>query len=143
MTDDKTATSSSVIRNPSSEARQRLIKGMPGLKARAKTLKELAENAAFYIERAAPDAKAQAMLDHGGKYLLNSLLPELEKLGDWTQAALEQACRAFSEKNGKKLGDVAQPLRAALTGRTTSPPVFEVMEVLGREETLERLGNIC
>ena len=71
--------------------------------------------------------------------MLKSLLPELEKTGDWNRIALEQCCRDFAEKHGKKLGDVAQPLRAALTGSTTSPPVFEVMEVLGQEESVKRL----
>jgi glutamyl-tRNA synthetase len=57
----------------------------------------------------------------------------------WKAAALEQALRSFASSEGKSLGDVAQPLRAALTGKTASPPVFEVMEVLGREEALTRM----
>ena len=59
----------------------------------------------------------------------------------WTGADLEAAARSFAEAKGIKLGQVAQPLRAALTGATTSPPIFEVMQVLGRDETLGRIDD--
>ncbi len=124
----------------------RLLKGMDGLKQRAKTLNELAENARFYI---APrplllDKKAQEVLEKGGRDILKALLPALEKLEDWNHLALEEACRAYAEGvAGVKLGAVAQPLRAALSGKTVSPGVFDVMEVLGKEESLARLQDIC
>ena len=69
------------------------------------------------------------------------LLPQLEATTDWKVPALEAAVRAFAEATGQKLGKVAQPLRAALTGRTVSPPVFDVMAVLGREEALARIRD--
>ncbi|TXH34695.1 MAG: glutamate--tRNA ligase [Rhodospirillaceae bacterium] len=125
-------------------ATERLVKGMSGLKARAKTLKELAENAAFYVaERPLPMAdKAKALLTTEAVDLLTKLHGELAQLDDWTAAAIEAAVRKFVETNGVKLGQVAQPLRAALTGSTTSPGMFEVMEVLGKEECLGRLSDI-
>ena len=65
----------------------------------------------------------------------------IENLDDWTADRLEAEVRAYVEETGTKLGKVAQPLRAALTGRTVSPPVFDVMAVLGRDETLARLQD--
>ncbi|HVJ43939.1 MAG TPA: glutamate--tRNA ligase [Dongiaceae bacterium] len=126
-------------------ATERLVKGMPGLKARAKTLKELAENAAFYVaDRPIPMAdKAKALLTPDAIGLLKELTPDLFTLPDWQAAALEAAVRQFIEKKGVKLGQVAQPLRAALTGAATSPGLFEVMEVLGRDESLGRLNDSC
>ncbi|MDY0883042.1 glutamate--tRNA ligase [Dongia soli] len=125
-------------------ATERLVKGMPGLKARAKTLKELAENAAFYIaERPLPMAdKAKALLTAEAVGLLTKLHAELTHLTEWTAAAIEAAVRQFVDTNSVKLGQVAQPLRAALTGSTTSPGMFEVMEVLGKEECLGRLSDV-
>lgn len=124
---------------------ERLVKGMPGLKARAKTLKELAENAAFYVaERPIPMAdKAKALLTPEAIGLLKELMPDLSALPDWQAAAIEATVRQFIEKKGVKLGQVAQPLRAALTGAATSPGLFEVMEVLDRDESLGRLNDCC
>lgn len=123
----------------------RLKKGMAGLKQRAKNLNELAENAAFYVAARplARDAKANELLDKGGGDIIKALLPKLEIQQDWTQAALEQLCRSHAEEVGQKLGNIAQPLRAALSGKTTSPGVFEVMEILGKEESLGRLKDVC
>jgi glutamyl-tRNA synthetase len=68
-------------------------------------------------------------------------LPQLESIADWQVPALEAAVRDFAEATGQKLGKVAQPLRAALTGKAVSPPVFDVMAVLGREEALARIRD--
>ncbi len=135
---------SSVISHRSSEARQRLHKAMPGLKARAKTIKELAENAAFYVAARpiALDAKAGELLDKGGRELIRGLLAELEATSDFSHEATMALCKAYGEKIGKKLGDVAQPLRAALSGKLVSPGVFEVMEILGKDESLGRLRDV-
>ena len=124
-------------------ARQRLCAAMEGLKPRAKTLVGLAESAAFYV---APrplnlDDKAAKLLTPEARGTLQSLLPCLEALGDWQAAEVEQAVRDFAEKAELKLGQVAQPLRAALTGSTVSPGVFEVLAVLGREEALARIAD--
>jgi glutamyl-tRNA synthetase len=122
---------------------ERLVKGMPGLKARAKTLKELAENAAFYVaERPIPMVdKAKALLTSEASDLLRGLMPDLSEITEWHAASLEAAVRKFIELKGVKLGQVAQPLRAGLTGAATSPGLFEVMEVLGKSESLARLSD--
>ena len=124
-------------------ARGRLAQGMEGLKARAKTLVELAENAEFYVvERPlAMNAKAEKILSAEARRRLGGLHNALTQLPEWTEAAVEAAVRAFAEADGCKLGDVAQPLRAALTGSNTSPGIFEVMVVLGRAESLARIDD--
>ena len=72
---------------------------------------------------------------------LAALLPRLRNVGDWTGAALEAVVRSYAEEAGAKLGTVAQPMRAALTGRSTSPGIFDVLTVLGREESLGRIED--
>lgn len=123
---------------------QRLMAGMPGLKARAKTLKELADNARFYSARRplALDDKARALLTADSSKVLKELRTVLADSEHWSGAELEATARRFGEAKGIKLGQIAQPLRAALTGATTSPPIFEVMQVLGREETLGRIDDV-
>ncbi|HEX3970800.1 MAG TPA: glutamate--tRNA ligase [Stellaceae bacterium] len=125
----------------SDDERVRLIAAMPGLKPRAKTLVELASAAHFYVApRPIPvDDKAKAQLAPA-KALIGALSQALAS-ADWKTAALEAAVRNFAETQGLKLGQAAQPLRAALTGSTTSPPIFEVMAVLGRTESLARLAD--
>jgi glutamyl-tRNA synthetase len=122
---------------------ERLTRAMPSLKGRAKTLVELAESARFYVA-ARPlslDAKAAALLAGDGRATLDRLTPVLAGVADWSGPALEDAVRSFATANGLKLGDAAQPLRAALTGSLVSPPVFDVMAALGRDETLGRLAD--
>ncbi len=121
-------------------ARARLAAAMPSLKERAKTLAALASGADFlYTDgKRDLDASAAKLLDAPGRARLAAALPALEAT-DWTGPALEEAARAHAEKTGLKLGDVAQPLRAALTGTATSPPLFEMLSLLGREESLIRL----
>jgi glutamyl-tRNA synthetase len=121
--------------------RLRLLRAMPGLKPRAKTLVELARKAAFYIaERPlTPEPEAAKLLTQEARALLGELRGNLGET--WEHDALEAGLRDFASQKGLKLGAVAQPLRAALTGSTASPGIFEVMEVLGRDETLARLGD--
>lgn len=116
---------------------------MPGLKERAKTLVELIDGAGFIFAHQPLflDEKAAAILDDEGRRILGALLPVLEACHNWSDAALNGAVRAHSETVGLKLGKVAQPLRAALTGRSTSPGVFDVLTVLGREESLARIRD--
>ncbi|MCP1199338.1 glutamate--tRNA ligase [Notoacmeibacter sp. MSK16QG-6] len=116
---------------------------MPGLKERAKTLVELVNAAEFIVaERPLPlDEKASQLLNEDARGLLADLQPKLQAVSEWSQEPLEQAVRDFAEQKELKLGKVAQPLRAALTGRAVSPGVFDVMLVLGREETLGRLSD--
>jgi glutamyl-tRNA synthetase len=122
---------------------EKLERAMPGLKERAKTLVELLDSAAFlFAERPlALDDTAAKLLDEAGRETLSALLPRLVAVEAWTAQALEAAVREFAEETGRKLGKVAQPLRAALTGRSTSPGIFEVLDVLGREESLARLRD--
>ena len=113
---------------------------MPGLKERAKTLVELADSAAFLC-RTVPlpfEPKAQALLTPEAKLMLRDLAPRLGAT-DFTVPALDSALRAFAEATGRKLGQVAQPLRAALTGSTVSPGIDATLAALGREEALARV----
>ena len=116
---------------------------MPGLKERAKTLVELFEASRFlWAERPLPLTEpAAALLTPEARGTIGALLPELAAVSDWSAAAIEAVVRAFADRAGLKLGSVAQPLRAALTGKTTSPPIFDVLAVLGRDESLARLRD--
>ena len=121
----------------------RLERAMPGLKERAKTLIELLDSAGylFATRPLALDDGAKKQLDEAGRETLTALLPKLQDVEQWTPEALEACVRAFAEATGRKLGKVAQPLRAALTGRSTSPGIFDVLEVLGRDEALGRIAD--
>ncbi len=123
--------------------REQLLASMPSLKERAKTLVDLIDGAHFLLaDRPLPlDEKAAALLTPEAKALLHDAGTELAAVEPWTAAATEQAVRAFAERRGAKLGAVAQPLRAALTGRTTSPGIFEVLVVLGKAESLARIAD--
>jgi glutamyl-tRNA synthetase len=123
--------------------RAKLAQAMPGLKERAKTLIELLDNAGFiFADRPlALDPKAQAVLTPETRQLIGRLRAALEDVSPWTAATTEAAMRAFADQAGLKLGAVAQPLRVALTGRTTSPGIFDVLAVLGRDECLSRLAD--
>jgi glutamyl-tRNA synthetase len=129
------------LARPGNEAK--LMAAMPGLKERAKTLVELQHSSGFLFASRplAMEDKAKALLDDGGREVMAKLLPELESVSDWAVEPLEAAVRAFAEANELKLGKVAQPLRAALTGSTQSPPIFDVLAVLGRDESLGRLQD--
>lgn len=129
----------------SPELRAQFLAAMPGLKERAKTLVELLDSAYYlYATRPLkPDAKAESLLDEIARKRMGALKETLAALSDWTVETTEAAVRAFADAEGAKLGQIAQPLRAALTGRGTSPPIFDVMLVLGREETLARLSDIA
>lgn len=125
------------------EQKALLIKAMDGLKQRAKTLIELAESAVFYVRRRPLpiDEKARKQLEDGGWAVIDGLLGKLQNFEPWDRTAIEDLVRVHAEENELKLGKVAQPLRAALAGSTVSPPIFEVMELLGRDESLARLRN--
>lgn len=128
-------------RSLSAVEEKRLGEALPDLKQRAKTIVELIDNSLFYFNEGSPpcDEKAAKLLTDETVALLGRLRQKLDDLPAWTPEALEDAVRHFAETEALKLGKVAQPLRAALTGRTVSPGVFDVMRVLGREETLQRL----
>jgi glutamyl-tRNA synthetase len=121
----------------------KLERAMPGLKDRAKTLVELLDGAAYlFARRPLPiDDQAAKLLDAPGRATLADLLPALEAVEPWLAERVEGCVRAFAEETGRKLGKVAQPLRVALTGKTTSPGIFDVLEVLGRDESIERIRD--
>ena len=121
--------------------RAKLLKAMPGLKERAKTLLELKNAAHFIFEAIEPDDKAKALLDPQGIAVLKAIRPVLQGITHWNAASLEADVKGFAAASNLKLGQIAQPLRAALTGTNTSPGIFDVMSVLEKDETLQRIGR--
>ncbi|RST86052.1 glutamate--tRNA ligase [Aquibium carbonis] len=122
-----------------------LLSAMPGLKERAKTLVELADSAGYLFAQRplALDEKATQLVGAPPRAILAGAREALAAIeGDWTAASTEAAIRAHVAATGVKLGAVAQPLRASLTGRATSPGVFDVLAVLGRDESLGRIDDL-
>jgi glutamyl-tRNA synthetase len=119
-----------------------LARAMPVLKVRAKDLNELAAGAAFlFAQRPLTiEDKAAALLTDDARALLASIHARIGPIADWTIEALEASLKAMAEELGLGLGKLAQPLRAALTGQTTSPGIFDVLVLLGREESLARIS---
>ncbi|MEW9853695.1 glutamate--tRNA ligase [Novosphingobium sp. M1R2S20] len=119
-----------------------LTRAMPVLKVRARDLNELAEGAAFlFATRPLPlTEKAAALLTEDARARLGSVHEHLAQEADWTVESLEGSLKAMAETLGIGLGKLAQPLRAALTGQTTSPGIFDVLVLLGREESLARIA---
>ena len=132
-----------ISQNLTDETRKQLLAAMPGLKERAKTLVNLADGAAFLFEKRplAMEEKALKLLDEDGKAIIAGILPDMEAISQWNPDSIETTIRNFSEQKELKLGKVAQPLRAALTGRAVSPGVFDVLNVLGRVESLARIKD--
>ena len=126
------------------ERTARLMRAMPGLKPRADSLVALAGNAAFYVAQRplALDARARKLLGGDALPTLAALLPALESLARWDEDGIERAVRGFAAARALKLGAVAQPLRASLTGSAASPGIFEVAAILGRAETLGRIRDV-
>jgi glutamyl-tRNA synthetase len=120
-----------------------VLAALPELMPRAKTIVELIELAQFiYATRPLTmDASAAEQLSADGRANIAEFTDLLRTLNDWSVPAIDGAARAFAEQKGLKLGKVTQPLRAALTGRTVSPGIFEVMVLIGRDETLGRLAD--
>ena len=123
--------------------RRKLIALMPGLKERAKTVVELGQGAAFLLAQRplSCDDKAAQLLNPEARALLARLVSRLEAHNDWALEHIEAEIRAFAEEENLKLGKVAQPLRAAVTGSTVSPPIFDVLATLGRDEALARIKD--
>jgi glutamyl-tRNA synthetase len=123
--------------------RRQWLAAMPSLKERAKTLLDIVDGARF-LWSGRPlqlDEKAEGILNPDARALLSGVAAELAAVEPWTVETTERAVRGFAERRGAKLGAVAQPLRAALTGRTTSLGIFEVLIVLGKSESLGRLAD--
>ena len=125
------------------EKREKIISIMPELKERAKTLVELAIGTEFILNNRPLNlnAKAEKLMTDDAKALLKQLSIQLEHVDNWNIHEIETTIRDFSTQNDIKLGKVAQPLRAALTGTNVSPGIFDVLAVLGRDETLGRLSD--
>lgn len=121
----------------------KLAAALPSLKERAKSLAEMAQGALYLVAQRPLklDAKAQKLIDPAARANIAALVPLFSASPTWSAGALEAIVRAHAETTGAKLGNLAQPLRAALTGRAVSPPVFDVMAVLGRDEALARLRD--
>jgi glutamyl-tRNA synthetase len=125
--------------------RAQLLQAMPGLKERAKTLLDLVDGAAF-IFAARPlalDTKAAALVTDEMRKLIGTLKDILAQVSPWSAEAAESAIRSYAEQSSLKLGAIAQPLRVALTGRTTSPGIFDVLAVLGQDESVARLSDLA
>jgi len=134
--------SDSADKDLSPNAEERLVTGLAGLTQRAKTVNEIVESAGLYLFDAplSFNEKAQTMLaDPAALDHLRALTGMLSDAASWDEESLDSVVRSYAEANALKLGQVAQPLRAALTGSNVSPGIFEVMVVLGPEETLNRL----
>ena len=111
---------------------------------RSTILTAFVQNQAAFLWAERPlglDDKAHALLTDDARMLIGALIPTFDANTDWNAASTEADVRAFAEAKGVKLGAVAQPLRAALTGRITSPPIFDVLAVLGKDESLARLRD--
>ena len=120
-----------------------IMMAMPSVKERAKTLLDLKAGLAFLFDKRplAMEEKAAKLLTEDSKAMLSDLLPRLESVSDWSLESTDAVVRSFAEEKDLKLGKVAQPLRAALTGRSTSPGIFDVLVVLGKDESLARLKD--
>ncbi len=120
-----------------------IMLAMPSVKERAKTLLELKDGLAFLFDTRplVMEEKAAKQLTDESRAMLKELLPRLEALGEWTLESTDAEVRAFAEEKDLKLGKVAQPLRAAMTGRATSPGIFDVLIILGKDESIARLKD--
>ena len=132
-------------RNLDQVERKRLFAALPNLKQRAKTTLELAESTVFYFTSPPlkMTEKAAKSLTPENRYLLAGLSRRLHKLADWAHDMLDAEVRGFAEENELKFGAIAQPLRAALTGSNASPGIFDVLTVLGREQSLRRIDDVA
>jgi len=119
-----------------------LIKALPDIKPRVQTLREIAEASLFYFKRLKPHEKAQAVLTDEAKNQLREIFALIEGLADFSHESLEALFRNYAKEKGIKLGSIAQPFRAALTGAVVSPPIFGAAELLGKKETLARLKAV-
>jgi glutamyl-tRNA synthetase len=128
-----------------SKTAQRIKTGIKGLKQRVKTLTELADIATFYMAKTPLqlDQKARDILTEDALKIINGLKEPLKNIENWSELAVETAIKVYAEQHNLKLAKVALPLRAALTGKTTSPSIFEVVNVLGWDEVNLRIESVC
>jgi glutamyl-tRNA synthetase len=122
----------------SADSQQKLAAVAPLLTERLKRLTEAPPMVRFLFEDVAPEGKALSVLESQGEYL-SAAADALERLEKWTASAIEEALRTLAEDRGLKPRQAFQPIRAAVTGTLVSPPLFESLEILGRDATLQRL----
>ncbi|OPB29399.1 glutamate--tRNA ligase [Bartonella sp. WD12.1] len=119
------------------------LTAIPNLKQRSKTLLELINGASFiFTQRPLPlDEKAKTLLNGNGRTILKGVYLALKTCSNWNPETLDEILRNYAQTQQLKFGDIAQPLRAALTGYTSSPGVFDVLALLGRDESLNRIND--
>lgn len=122
---------------------ERILKLMPELKERAKTLRDIVEGAGVLLDEVTidPEDKAKEILKNIQKPELDSLLQLLKDQTEWNHTVLFEAVKAFASQNGQKVGAVAGILRAKITGQAQGPSIFKIMEILGKEETIQRFSR--
>lgn len=132
-----------ILERLNEQRRAQFLKAIPHLKERSKTLCELIDNASFiFAQRPLQiDEKAQMLLDKNGQAILNGVYFALKEVHSWDTKTLDETLRSYACTQDLKFGSIAQPLRAALTGRPTSPGVFDVLILLGRDESLNRIND--
>ncbi|WP_455466698.1 glutamate--tRNA ligase [Bartonella sp. B39] len=132
-----------IIERLDEQRRDQFFKAIPNLKERSKTLCELIDNASFIFTQRPLllDEKAQTLLDKNGLAILENIYHALKACPSWDTETLSETLRSYAQTQDIKLGAVAQPLRAALTGRATSPGIFDVLILLGRDEALNRIND--
>ena len=115
------------------------------MKMRAKSIDDIASGAIIYslIPPISMDEKAEAILHKEARQLITGLLKPFDKLTNWDRDGIEVILKNYATDRQVKFGEVAQPLRAILTGTTTSPDIFEVIEILGKEEVILRIKSVC
>ncbi|MET3560277.1 glutamyl-tRNA synthetase [Bartonella japonica] len=134
---------SQIIEKLDEKRRTQFLKAIPHLKERSKTLCELIENASFiFAQRPLQlNETAQTLLDKNGKAILNGIYLALKTCNSWDEKTLDEILRSYAQTHDLKFGSIAQPLRATLTGRSTSPGVFDVLILLGKDESLNRIHD--
>ena len=131
-------------KNLNEETRLIVLRAMPALKDRSKTLINLIQGAQFIFEqRPIPmEEKASKLLDEDGLSVVKGILPHLEALDEWNPETIASCIRGYTESHDLKMGKVAQPIRAAVTGKASSPGAFDVLQILGREVSIDRLKDV-
>ncbi len=122
---------------------QRLNKGITSIKQRARSLLEVIDACKFYLNKNEINLNEEAnkVIIESKKYLLKNIVNEMQNIQDWSKEEIENVLKNIAESSNLKLRSIASPIRAALTGKTVSPSVFEIMDILGKEESIKRMRN--
>ena len=126
-------------------SKKRIEMGVGSIKERANTINELPSLFDFYINRPTfplADVKAQKMIKENSPEILEKVVSVVDSIQDWNEETIETTIKQFIEDSGLKFGEVAQPIRATISGTTNSPAIFEIMYILGKDETIQRLSAL-